>query len=780
MEPKNLPRTLVKAGVKRYILSLMSQPEAIRQQRIERLSRWQWLQPIVEDVKQELGLVTPIASDSEPLGPAVTGVQQFPSIYPRIACQQKDPLNCDLCYPIAPEAISSPDTRQWCQFCQFPALLPNQQKLGDATNTYRIETFWRRRGTGRLYRATQLGNSQPIILKEYLLPKQYYNSTEVWQHKQAFKNAAGLNLADGRMQEFRVLSPIVAIADERENRCYLILDDRNRFPSLNEYLLRGAMSQGDVYLVLHQVLQTLEFLHGQKFRLPSGVVQTGIPHGNIDLDSLLIEVLSPIGRMTNTMEFLIYLCDLSQWERWFDPAYITATASSPATDLFAQDLIALGYVAFYLLVGKATSETNEPLNPRENRYWQTTDSFFKLFILRLMGIEPPFESAEAARRVFTQIPQPLMMPLVEPSLEPTPDTEEKPKVSRPLIIGLSLLGLGVLAGLLWLFWPRSKSEPAIASTLCCLKDVGGIPPGKFTYTAVQDGTWSYVLQKPDLIQKDQTLEQRLQDQSKLRLQFKAVETLSEAIAQVQAGKVDFAIIPLLMDLPNDLTSDVIAYDGLAVLVPFSYSERQGGLPTRLQGKITLTQLQHIYRGKIFDWRDLVPGKALPTNVYLPDNPEVVAALEQKVLPPGQTLAQVSNLAQNPAQQLPEFAMMRRLIQDFESRQQGGIGLSSISKVVGQCSVYPLAIQDKEQSAVQPISLNTGEAINPSINLCNRKGSYQAQANLFKTGRYPLAYPIAIVYSRANNRPSAGEKLAELLKTREGQQLLEKTGLVPLE
>lgn len=776
MEPKNLPRILLKAGVKRYILSLMSQPEAIRQQRIERLSRWQWLQPIVQEVKQELGLVTPIAPDSEPIIPALTGVQQFPSIYPRIACQQTDPLNCDLCYPIAPEAISSPDTRQWCQFCQFPALLPNQQELGDATNTYRIETFWRRRGAGRLYHTTHLGDNQPVILKEYLLPKQYYNSTEVWQHKQAFKNAAGLNLADGRIQEFRVLSPIDAIADERENRCYLILDDRNGFPSLNEYLLRGAMSQGDVYLVLNQVLQTLEFLHGQKFRLPSGVVQTGIPHGNIHLDSLLIEVLSPIGRMTNTMEFLIYLCDLSQWERLFDPSQVDAADPDP----LAQDLIDLGYVAFYLLVGKTTSNTNEPLDPRENQHWQTTDSFFKLFILRLMGIESPFESAEAARRVLTQIPQPLMMPLTDPSLEPITDTEERPKVSRLLILALSLLGLGVVVGVLWLLWPRSKSEPAIASTLCCLKDVGGIPPGKFTYAAVQDGTWNYVLQKPDLIQKDQTLEQRLQDQSKLRLQFKAVETLPEAIAQVQAGKVDFAIIPLLMDLPNDLTSDVIAYDGLAVLVPFSYSERQGGLPTRLQGQITLTQLQQIYSGKIFDWRDLVPGKALPTNVYLPDNPEVVAAFEQKVLPAGQTLAQVSNLAQNPAQQLPEFAMMRRLIQDFESRQQGGIGLSSLSKVVGQCSVYPLAVQANGQDAIQAIHLNTGKPINPSINLCNRKGSYRAQSDLFKTGRYPFAYPIAIVYPRANNRSSAGKKLAELLKTREGQQLLEKTGLVPLQ
>ncbi len=62
----------------------------------------------------------------------------------------------------------------------------------------------------------------------------------------------------------------------------------------------------------------------------------------------------------------------------------------------------------------------------------------------------------------------------------------------------------------------------------------------------------------------------------------------------------------------------------------------------------------------------------------------------------------------------------------------------------------------------------------------QKGSYHVSTELLKSGRYPLSYPIAIVYSRNNDRPAIGEKFAALFKTREGQKLLSQTGLVPLE
>lgn len=57
----------------------------------------------------------------------------------------------------------------------------------------------------------------------------------------------------------------------------------------------------------------------------------------------------------------------------------------------------------------------------------------------------------------------------------------------------------------------------------------------------------------------------------------------EAIAKVRSGKAAFAIIPMIKELPDDLTSQEVAYDALAVFVNFSYSEREQELPIALDG-----------------------------------------------------------------------------------------------------------------------------------------------------------------------------------------------------
>jgi ABC-type phosphate transport system substrate-binding protein len=65
-------------------------------------------------------------------------------------------------------------------------------------------------------------------------------------------------------------------------------------------------------------------------------------------------------------------------------------------------------------------------------------------------------------------------------------------------------------------------------------------------------------------------------------------------------------------------------------------------------------------------------------------------------------------------------------------------------------------------------------------LCNDKGSYQPNTEALISQRYPLAYPLTIVYPRDNRRPPVGEKFAEMLKTTEAQRLLAEAGLIPLQ
>ncbi|AKG24417.1 hypothetical protein IJ00_03525 [Calothrix sp. 336/3] len=710
-------------------------------------------EPIVDSQK----VVTAIA----PL-PTAAGVHFGDSPYQRYRCLSGDPLRCD-------KACGEDEIRlKACNSCGFPTLLPEKAEIRGQLGTYQIEDYIGRRGLGRLYRATQQGMNLPVVIKEYLLPGRYFNAGEARLQKQIFQSVAGVDLADGRSQDLRLLEPLEAIVDDIEERCYLVMDERYLNPTLNSYLTREKMTSLQVRWVLNQGLQTLIFLHGQKFRFPSGQVQDGIAHGNLSLDNLLLvasgaDEFVPVEGQKN-LDFYLYFCDLAVWEQLFLPLV------KPTVKEKYHDLISLGYVAFYLLTGRVITEEGEPLDPRQESHWQGVEPHLKAFILRLMQIEMPFVNAEVARKELLKLPQPEFVSAADVT-EEGEVTTSKPQIPVKVLL-LGALGLGVIGGLAWLLFGKPQlSNAAKTPQVCCLKDVGAIPPGKFAYTATNQGIWHYILQQRDLIQKGQTLEERLQAaQPKLQLIYEPAESTDEAISKVRNGQAAFAIAPLIHPLPSDLQAQEIAYDGLAVFVSFSYSQREKGLPEQLQGKLTLTQLQQLYGKGVDNWQEFT-NSTLPVKTYTPDNKEAMEVFQQKVLPGNEESQSLS---------LPEFEMMRTVIRDFESAKVGAIGFSSLAKITSQCSVYPLALQTSGKNPVQPLVFKNGKAIEPSTDLCDRKGNYHPDAAAIRSGRYPLGYAIAVIYPRDNNRPAIGEKFATILKTREGQRLLGEMGLVPLE
>ncbi|MFN6486098.1 MULTISPECIES: substrate-binding domain-containing protein [unclassified Nostoc] len=771
MTIKKLPQTIVKVYLQRY-------PIQLRLSQFNVLSRYSWLQPILADIYDELFPKAPDTVEetkkaiSEPVVlPKEAGVQFFNSPYKRYRCSHKDPLRCDRCCPTAEDESRI----KACQLCGFPTLLPFNSEIKGDRGTYRIEKYLGRRGIGRLYAATQQGINEPVVIKEYLLPGRYFNEDEIRQHKQMFNNLAGISLADGRVQDFRFLQPLEAIGDALEERCYLIIDRRYDYPTLNGYLSLAAMSDRQVKKVVHQVLQTLEFLHSQKFRLKTGGVQNGIVHGNLNLDTLLL--IKGESFSQDNLDFFIYLSDLAVWERLFDPTQDKSISSLKKSE----DLISLGYIGFYLLAGRVVTDGGEPLDPKNEKHWKDADPKMKAFLLRLMELELPFENAFSARQELQRLPSASLA--LARRKEAEPEIEPVKKFPRLLVLLLSAMGLGMVGWLVWILInkPQPSTARENAPKVCCLKDVAAIPPGKFTYTSTRDGIWYYVLRQPDLIAKDRKLEQTLQAaQPKLDLSYQPAESTADAIAKVQSGQTAFAIVPLIQPLPTDLEAQIIAYDGIAVFVAFSYAQREKGLPQKLNGQITLEQLRQLYANKIDSWAQLGASE-LPVKLYAPKDKEMVEVFEQLMLSKkgdtenkNEKYFTASNL-----RKLPDFEMMRTVIQDFESRQIGGVGFSSLSKIVGQCSVYPLALQGKAQPPQQVIVLNNNRDIDPNTDLCDKKGSYHPKVDLLKNGQYPLAYPIAIVYSRDNDRPPIGEKFAEILKTLEGQRLLSQTGLTPL-
>ncbi|MBU7581706.1 MAG: substrate-binding domain-containing protein [Nostoc sp. TH1S01] len=714
--------------------------------------------PVVEP---EL-ILTPVT----PQAPTAIGVD---IIYRKYRCWTGNTLGCE--WP--KNTIEQNPTAKTCQNCGFPAVIPTKTEFRGYKGRYRIDKYIGNRGLGRLYQGIQLADQQPAIIKEYLLPQLAFNPEETRDRKQAFERLAGLSLADGRIQDIRLNFPWDAVSDPVAERCYLITNGNiDAYPTLRTYLAttNKPMSEREVYRVLDQVLQTLQFLHGQKFSLPTGQIQQGIAHGNINLDSLLI--------LADTEEFFIHLTDLALWENLFN-----LSTSKPIIPTVAQDLVDLGYVAFYLLQGNILAAN---IDPRKEQYWQGITLEFKAFLFRLLELDKPFNNAEEARQALLQVYQILPRQVLIITEQPE---NPKPKLYRPSILLLSILGGLLLCGLiLWLFQRLQFQETVMEEpVICCLESVTGVPAGKFNYTGEKDSTWSFIRRQSNLILQNQTLEEKLKEsQPKLQLNYQPEDSTEKAIASVRERKTDFAIANMVEPFSPELKHQEFAYDGLVIFVAFSYSKRDKSLPSALNGKISIQQLKDLYTGKITSWEQLAGAKFSKSrvNLYIPKDPETIRIFEQRVLRTEEAIAAFHHLKEQQKSNtaftsLSTLEMLRKVLSDFEENNIGSIGFATLSQVFGQCAAYPLAIADGNKAAVQTLVQDNGKPINPNTDLCDDKGSYKPNIQVFKTGSYPLSYPLVVLYPGDNSRPPIGQKFAEMLKTAEVQQILEKAGLVPL-
>lgn len=751
-----------------------------------------WLVPFVQEDIKEFFRSEPEIEEEIGTSPSKPKISEEISdfslpIYEKYRCSIGNPLNCQQ----PQQTIAQEPQAKSCDKCGFPALLPNLAEVQGNHNRYRIIRYLGSRGWGRLYAAIQVVEEQPVIIKEYLLPRKHFNEKESILAQKTFENVGGLELADGRSQNARIVPVIEAIADRHDTeRCYLITKQNiDSYATLRTYLAQNqAMSSRELRHLLNQVLQSLEYLHGSKFRLPNGQIQTGIAHGNINLDSLLISPLSQ--NYFHTPQFFVYLCDLGLWENLFNPP-----PYAPFHPTAIKDLEALGYVSFYLLAGRSYDQKGSLLDPKVTQNWAKVDIALKFFIYRLLGIDTPFNSATEARRTLLNLPteEELIASGLE-TIEPNTSTEIAAAKQRWLWWLLILLALSLLGTAIgwWLLSRQTLMGNNRDITLCCIKDVPAVPDGQFTYTAEKNGIWNYILRQPNLIEKDKTLEAKIIEQRpKLTLNFLPKPTGEEAIAEVKQEQADFAISSLIDNLNYELDTETFAYDGLVFFVAFSYEQRDRALPEKLNGQITFKQIQQLYTGKITNWKQL-GGPDLPVKLYIPTSQEAIRIFEQRVLKDEAKIEEFRKLQEsqnnptdfvNSSPQIiksPTLKTLRTVLQDFENQEIGAIGFGTISQVFGQCSVYPLAIVDLQNKPIQPLIQDNGQPINPATDLCNKKGNYHPDLQAFQTGRYPLAYPIAVVYPRDNRRLSIGERFANILKTEESQNLLSKTGVVPIQ
>lgn len=766
---------LTKYFLRRYLMRL---PHQARLMRYSSLVKVSWLKPSLKEIKPEV-LPEPETTD-EP--EEILDVIQGPvPHYHQYRCLQGNPLSCQ--EPAAKEQTS-------CAHCYFPAILSEGERLIGKQGRYQVGHSLGRRGIGRLYKGIRLSSEETVVVQEYLLPKRYFSPEEQQQYQESFTNLAGLSLADGRVQDARIVLPLEAIADLSGERCYLVTASVDSSPTLNQYCAKyGPFDSKTVLSVLNQVLQTLILIHQQKFTLPAGQVEEGIFHGNISLDSLLWVTNPKEKDKEKKTDGFVYLTDFALWERLFDPALVDRGQPN-----YQDDLAALGQVAFFLLNGATLDNQGNTLNPHLDSDWPETYKPLKPFILRLLGIDPPFASAEAARASLLRIPSEETLSNWEyRDAEIVPAKRPWYKRLLPILIGTAILA--ALGGIGWLL--LRSLRPSYAKTplpSCCFEDVDAVPMGDYGYAIPTSAYWYPLFRTttgassgPFSEDSSETLptlfDQLHRLHPELSLAPQVTGSVDAAIASIQSGQTDFSIVPLTEPLPADITATIIAYDSLVPVVAFNYPDRTKGLPDALHGKITLSELEQVYTGEIENWQQLSQSD-LTVKRYWIDDPTAQKIFAQRVLSsPNEWgtdatdtsfISSLINTEEPDA--LPALTMLRWILQDFENTTIGSIGIAPLSHAFGQCSVYPLALTQQRRS-VAPFVFDNGKAVGPGSDLCDRKGSYQPNAKALRNGTHPLAYPLAIIYPFDNSRSPIGKKLAELLLTQESQRYLQSLGLV---
>ncbi|MDJ0713766.1 MAG: hypothetical protein QNJ54_06060 [Prochloraceae cyanobacterium] len=660
--------------------------------------------------------------------------------------------------------------------------------------------------TVRVYKGIHTQSNKAVIIKEYLLLDRDYNEEERRACKEKFANVSNINFRNGSSKDFRIFSPIEAIAPPREKRCYLITQPVENSITLKEYIEReGSLAPSQVVSILDQVLQTLWFLHTNRIRLPSNnQVQKGIPHGNLNLSTISIVLSESYSENSDEPLPLAYVSDLAVWEHLFLPPNSPSIKTS-----VSQDLADLGTVSFHLLAGETVdSKTNLPLDPRDEENWPYTDEVLIEYIERLLRINGKFQSAFVARQELLKLKNNKEFEyqnIDETETEVRQNyLEEATKKVSPITGCLTLLGLlgvlGLIGGGSYFLVNRffiahkraykhfSTEEPAV----CCFNKVK-LANGQFDYT-VSNGIWERVFDRRGAVQHNVSLKQELENRDPILKQYKYIKYSNEdPIEALKNGDIDFALGRWNENLSEDLEQEIVAYHGLAVFVAYSDDLTKKSLPKAFSGKISLDDLRKLYTGKGGDWKQPKEVKDWKVKLYAPFEMDAIALFEEILFGSDRSdkieeyreftdriiSRQKQTLSEEKIDRPRTGYLLGEVFQDFENQQTVGIGFSYLSTIFGQCSVYPLAIV-KDKKEIQPLATVDGKAISTKTDLCDDKGGYWPNVEAFKSQQYALGYSLVVVYPKNDKeRALAGKRFADFLKTDEGQYLLREAGLVPL-
>ena len=684
----------------------------------------------------------------------------------------------------------------------------------------------------RLYEGLQENSNEPVWIYEYGLSQTVFNERDTQSRRTAFKQLIDLNSWLGEGSDFRILKLRDVIVAPQQP-CYLITQGLPEGQGLSQCLASRdqPFSPDQVREFLRQVLQSLKYLQAYQVHWPDGSLQAGLPHGHLNLDSLWIR-FSETKTSRQGDAFFVYLSRLALWEHLFyagEPPIQPIAQTNQALGTFADDLKGLGQMAFALLTG------NTQLDPTNLQVWPNdpyTRSFYP-YICRLIGHGPE----EAFRNPDIAIAAlPKRSPVAEsvpPDLaESEPETTSSAHRAKRwpwLLAAMMLLGISIP---LWQWLLRGRPHIEFAGPVCeastgCVLNLGsftsvtdsaasityGFEPGSYWKESFFRSLRSPAVRSTSFLFLEESLERRTQAlPSTLVRTARAPRDRIDLLNQIQQGQLQAGFIRGGQALPPGVSATTVAYDGIAIFVIYSDAQRDHNVLRLLEdhGRISLTELRALFTQQ----QQTIGSAQTPVQLYFPqgyvrsiEGEETVRLFRELVFDDSddqaqfdaihrQALQTVDNLENQPA------SIYAHMLNDFETQVDAnnevvnpviGIGFDRISRMHGQCSVYPLTLTHNGRT--YPVLVkDDGSSIDLSTDLCGDKGTYWVNSNIFEApGRkpneidYPLGYSMSVAHPQQCTTSSAnaecqipGELLAQNLLSIEGQYLLSEVGLVPVE
>jgi phosphate transport system substrate-binding protein len=195
----------------------------------------------------------------------------------------------------------------------------------------------------------------------------------------------------------------------------------------------------------------------------------------------------------------------------------------------------------------------------------------------------------------------------------------------------------------------------------------------------------------------------------------------------------------------------VAFDGIAVAVH----------PTLKIPGLTIAQLKDIYLGKVMNWKE-VGGPDLLITVYSgrKGDGSTINFFMESVLD-----------GENFGGNIQFISSTREALRKVESNT-GGIYYASAPEIVRRCDVKALPLGLQANALVSPYK-------EPFVPIdCTQRQRNQINPQVFTTGQYPLTRALTlIVKQNGKEEQRAGEAYSQLLLTKQGQELITRTGFV---